>query len=67
MRDIIWVCFDCVEAVGGQYYEGHMCTAHEDVCDVCGEVKPVTEPRDFRVSRMSLMERQKELQGAKTG
>ena len=63
MKDIQWVCWECVEAVGGQGREGHLCTAHEDICDVCGEMKPVTEPRDFRVSRMSLMERQKEICG----
>ena len=63
MKCITWVCFDCVDAVDGQRYEGHLCTVHEDVCDVCGETKMVTEPRDFRVSRMSLIERQKELQG----
>ena len=61
MKDIVWVCWDCVEAVGGKGKEGHMCTCHEGICDVCGEMKTVTEPRDFIVSRMSLMERQKEL------
>jgi len=41
------VCSDCANEAGGQMPEGHLATWHVELCPVCGEVKPVTEPRDF--------------------
>ena len=46
MNKINWVCQECgSKASGGKQFE--ISTWHEDKCDVCGEVKMVTEPRDF--------------------
>jgi hypothetical protein len=41
----VWVCSDC----GDLYGRRPMGTAtfHEGTCEVCGEIKSVTEPRDF--------------------
>ena len=41
----VWVCSDC----GDLYGRKPMGTAtfHEGTCEVCGEIKSVTEPRDF--------------------
>lgn len=41
-----WVCQDCGSKASkkGQFT---ISTWHEDKCDVCGELKPVTQPRDF--------------------
>lgn len=42
----VWVCNDCgLKASGGRCFE--VSTYHMDKCDVCGELKAVTEPRDF--------------------
>ena len=41
-----WVCADCgLKASGGRCFE--VSTYHVGKCDVCGQEKPVTEPRDF--------------------
>jgi len=40
-----WICADC-GLKHGKTPPGVACW-HEDKCDVCGEVKPCTEPRDF--------------------
>ena len=40
-----WVCGDC-----GSRYGNKPCgisTWHNDICGVCGNTRPVTEPRDF--------------------
>ena len=40
-----WICSDC-----GNKYGRRKCgiaTWHNNTCDVCGEEKAVTEPRDF--------------------
>jgi hypothetical protein len=49
-----WVCHDCGQKWGawweGPVYTGpspHCATFHEGNCNVCGEVKVVTEARDF--------------------
>ena len=47
-RNMTWICLDCAKAVGVVMPPGHAYTAHEDTCGVCGEIKTVTEPRDFR-------------------
>lgn len=41
-----WVCYECgIKASKGKSY---VCsTYHDGICDVCGEEKSVTEPRDF--------------------
>lgn len=46
LDNIIWVCQKCgSEASGGRQFE--VSCWHENVCDVCGEIKQVTEVRDF--------------------
>lgn len=45
-----WVCYDCGMRLGRREYgDGEMksSTWHTGRCDVCGETKSVTEPRDF--------------------
>lgn len=44
-----WVCHDC----GIKYGEPRDCyaTYHLGKCDVCGEEKAVTEPRDYNYLR----------------
>lgn len=43
----VWICFDCGHRYGRGMPQGHVCTTHEGVCDVCGQSKRVTELRDF--------------------
>lgn len=53
LKEANWVCSDCWD----KYWEqpkDHIGTFHEDTCDVCGEVKPVTEPRDYLYFRKTL-------------
>ena len=40
-----WVCAECGERYGRR--PCGIATWHEDVCGVCGQVRAVTEPRDF--------------------
>ena len=42
-----WICADCGNKYGS-YPEGHLSTWHNGTCGICGEDKPVTEPRDYR-------------------
>ncbi len=42
-----WVCPPCAYDNGGTWVDGHVATFHNGICDVCGELKGVTEPRDF--------------------
>lgn len=42
-----WVCIDCGNKYGRGYPDGHCCTVHNGTCGLCGQTKPVTEPRDF--------------------
>lgn len=39
-----WICQDCGIKYGQP--KNVVSTWHEDVCDYCGEIKAVTEPRD---------------------
>ena len=41
-----WICFDCGARLG-KMPDDHMATWHHGKCGWCGEVKPVTHPRDF--------------------
>ena len=46
LREANWVCSDC----WNKYWERpewHIGTFHEDKCDICWEIKSVTEPRDY--------------------
>ena len=45
-----WVCWDCGHKAAKEQGKriNSVSTFHEgDRCGVCGEAKPVTEPRDF--------------------
>lgn len=41
-----WICADCGKRLG-RMPEGHISTWHRDTCGWCGEVRDVTEPRDY--------------------
>ena len=43
----VWICLPCGNRLGRGAPAGHVCTVHIGVCDVCGETRAVTEPRDF--------------------
>jgi len=45
MKHINWICLDCGNKHGNR--EVGLATWHDGTCDVCGERKAVTEPRDF--------------------
>ncbi len=46
-------CYACgIKASGGRKLHEYA-TYHQARCDVCGEVAPVTEPRDFRYPRFA--------------
>lgn len=40
-----WICHDCAAARGSRLRG--VATFHEDICDWCGSVAIVTEPRDY--------------------
>ena len=43
-----WVCHNCGHDAQPDKRKVHqISTYHAGICDVCGEKKPVTEPRDF--------------------
>jgi len=42
-----FICFDCGKKYGNNPDSNHICTVHEGICWICGQKKPVTEPRDF--------------------
>jgi hypothetical protein len=46
-----WVCNDCAKSRGARIPKGHSPTYHMGVCGICNQEKPVTEPRDFGVTR----------------
>lgn len=44
------ICFSCGDKYGRwsrEQREGRVCTVNRDTCDICGEIRFVTEPRDF--------------------
>lgn len=41
-----WVCADCAKPVAKRFPSGDS-TSHEGTCDVCGQKKSVTQPRDY--------------------
>ncbi len=43
-----WICAECAHRECNGMPEGHIATFHNGVCDLCGERKHVTEPRDYR-------------------
>lgn len=45
----VWVCHDCAIKSGGR--QPGIATYHENICDVCGEKKSVTQPRDYGYPR----------------
>jgi len=44
------ICGSCAEELGGNFPDGHLATWQTAECDVCGEIKTVTEPRDYRLT-----------------
>jgi hypothetical protein len=59
-----WVCHDCGTKYGNWYsltgeYTGpksHCATYHESLCNVCGQVKAVTEARDYGYLRAAWLD-----------
>lgn len=54
MKYPTWICDPCGRKLGRFYINGryvgpakHTATYHEGQCDVCGNKRPVTEPRDY--------------------
>ena len=48
-----WVCYDCgIKASNG--FQISLSTWHENTCDICNEVKAVTQPRDFGHPKFNL-------------
>ena len=47
-HDLASVCADCAKAHGAVWPEGHVCGWWYQACDVCGETKSCTAPRDWR-------------------
>lgn len=43
-----WICQDCAKKMSSKQFQ--YSTWHEGTCDVCGDKKVVTEPRDFFLS-----------------
>ncbi len=43
----VWSCGECAERAGGRWPDGHLGTFHSNYCQVCGNKKPVTSPRDW--------------------
>ena len=46
-KEIEWVCFECAALRDMFIPAGHIATCNVSICDICGEEKEVTEPRDF--------------------
>lgn len=46
-----WVCFDCASKRKASTPEGHCYTVHTDTCGICEQIKQITEPRDFELTR----------------
>jgi hypothetical protein len=48
-QDIEFICRECGHKFGRpeRVGAGHLATFHLGHCDICGENKPVSEPRDF--------------------
>lgn len=49
-KEIYLICEECATANGGSQPEGHLATYHRALCDRCGQVRDVTEPRDYRLN-----------------
>lgn len=41
-----WICMECGLKYGRKGVVG-LATWHNDKCDICGEMRDCTEPRDF--------------------
>ena len=42
------ICVECAAKKGSFRIPNHLSSFNIETCDVCKQVKPVTEPRDFR-------------------
>lgn len=49
-----WVCSPCAEESGGKWPKGHVATFHSGICHVCGELRDITEPRDWRYPKLKV-------------
>ena len=47
LNTINWICVECAHLHDGKQDMNHLATFHEGICDVCDNIKAVTEPRDF--------------------
>lgn len=58
-KEINWCCSDCGRMAsslsGHKKLQFDISTFHAGICDVCGEKKSVTEPRDFFYPDFSLL------------
>ncbi len=52
-----WVCHGCAIKYGGN--APSMATYHDNICDICGELKSVTEPRDYGYPKFPTKEKKK--------
>jgi hypothetical protein len=46
-NDPHWICFDCGAQYGRGLRPGGVSSVHDGKCEVSGDERPVTEPRDF--------------------
>jgi hypothetical protein len=42
-----WVCNECAVEAGAHVQAGQLAKFHKGTCDLCGEEKLVTEPKEF--------------------
>ena len=47
LNDIQYLCHQCADDIGWKWPDGHCATAHEGICDVCGEKKCLTCENDW--------------------
>lgn len=46
-RTLGYLCFECAEACGGKWSEGHRATAHHDLCNGCGQMASLCHWTDW--------------------
>jgi hypothetical protein len=56
IEDPVWICLECGNRYGRR--SSGVATWHEDMCDICGKIAAVTEPRDFGYLNDSYLSRE---------